>query len=113
MLMAGYISKIEVSGIETVAARKEILDLSKLIVFSLIYAQYGQASFTQMVSAEPVKRWNHANPFSVIDGKTQFKEGSVRNYLKEHENDVSEISEELLNPLTKNISEDTTLQEDE
>jgi hypothetical protein len=113
MLMAGFISKIEVSGIETVAARKEILDLSKLIVFSLLYVQYGEASFTQIISAEPVKRWNHANPFSVIDEKTQFKEGSVRNYLKEHENEVSEINEELLNPLAKNINEDPGLQEDE
>jgi hypothetical protein len=113
MLMAGYVSKIEVSGIETVAARKEIIDLSKLIVFSLLYAQYGQASFTQIVSAEPVKRWNHANPFSVIDEKTQFKEGSVRNYLKEHETELSEINGELLNPLTKNINEDGSLQEDE
>jgi hypothetical protein len=113
MLMAGYVSKIEVSGIETVAARKEILDLSKLIVFSLLYAQYGHASFTQIVSAEPVKRWNHANPFSVIDEKTQFREGSVRNYLKEHETELSEITGELLNPLTKNINEDTSLQEDE
>jgi hypothetical protein len=113
MLMAGYISKIEVSGIETVAARKEILDLSKLIVFSLLYAQYGDASFAQIVSAEPVKRWNHANPFSVIDGKTQFKEGSVRNYLKDYESELSEITGELLNPLNKTIAGDESLLEDE
>jgi hypothetical protein len=113
MLMAGYISKIEVSGIETVAARKEILDLSKLIVFSLLYARYGHASFTQAASAEVVKRWNHANPFSVIDEKTQFREGSVRDYLREHEDEVSEITGELLNPLNDSIARDETLLEDE
>ncbi|MDR0402604.1 MAG: hypothetical protein LBH35_03340 [Treponema sp.] len=113
MLMAGYISKIEVSGIETVAARKELIDLSKLIVFSLIYAQYGYASFAQVVSADPVKKWNHANPFSVIDEKTQFKEGSVRDYLKEHKDELSEITLELVNPLGDSIAGDESLLEDE
>ncbi|MDR1507551.1 MAG: hypothetical protein LBI67_10670 [Treponema sp.] len=113
MLMAGYISKIEVSGIETAANRAGVIDLSKLIIFSLLYGQYHHASLAGILSAEPVKRWNHTNPFSVIDEKTHFKEGSVRQYLKEHETELSEITKELLAPLNDNISRDETFLDDE
>jgi hypothetical protein len=113
MLMAGYISKIEVSGIEVVSSRKELIDLSKLIVFSILYDHYNHVSKTQILAAEPIKKWNHLNPFSVIDEKTQFPEGSADKYLKEHEAEISAIRGDLLKPVNENITKDETISPDE
>ena len=40
MIMLDYISKIEVSMSEFSAVRQDVMDLSKTIVFSLIYKQF-------------------------------------------------------------------------
>src|SRR5574344_1667008 len=40
MILLDYISKIEISMSEFVSARQEVMDLSKVIVYSLLYKQF-------------------------------------------------------------------------
>lgn len=40
LLLSGYVSLIEVSPPEFASSRQEIIDLSKLIVHSILYRQY-------------------------------------------------------------------------
>jgi hypothetical protein len=113
MIMADYISKIEVAGVEPVSSRAEIIDLSKLIIFSILYRTYSLVSLEQILAADPVKKWNHANPSQVIDEKTQFKEGEVQQYLQDNAEGLAEIQKEILEPVYKNITDDKTLLPDE
>jgi hypothetical protein len=104
MLFSDYVSKLEISGVEPVENRAEIIDLSKLIIFSLLYGKYNYESLSRVLSADIVKKWNRGNPYSIIDGKTQFKEGFLKQYLAEHSEELKEIRGDLLNPLNDNIS---------
>ena len=113
MIMMGYISKIEVSGVEPVESRSDIIELSKLIVFSILYRNYAEVSLEQLLASNPVKQWNHANPSLIIDEKTQFKEGLLQSYVEQNADELTEIQQELLNPIYKNIESDTALLADE
>jgi hypothetical protein len=113
MLIVDYISKIEVSGVDPVAGRKEIIDLSKLIVYGLLYRQHNIAVFTKILASEPVKKWNRTNPFMVLDAKTQFKEGFLELFLREHEDAIAALRKDVLKPIVASIEKNERLQRDE
>jgi hypothetical protein len=113
MVQADYISKIEVSGVEPVESRQDIIELSRLIVFGVLYRCYAETALEQVLGAEPVKQWNHSNPSLVIDEKTQFREGLLKSFLDRHEGELGDIQKELLDPVYRNIDEDESLRPDE
>jgi hypothetical protein len=106
MMLVNYISKLEISGVDPVACRGEIIDFSKLLVYGLIYRQFSIVSFSQLLASEPIKKWNRANPFNIIDGKTQFKEGFLRSFLQEYAQEAAALRRELLQPLHASIAKD-------
>ena len=113
MIMLDYISKVEVSGVEPVESRTDIIELSKLIVFSILFRNFADVSLEQLLASDPVKQWNHLNPSMVVDEKTQFKEGLLQSYIERHTEELKIIQNELLEPVFKNIDNDTALEEDE
>ncbi|MDR1306655.1 MAG: hypothetical protein LBK74_03675 [Treponema sp.] len=113
MVTAEYLSKIEVSGVEPVSNRAEIIDLTKLIIFSILYHNYTLASLERIQGMEAVKKWNHANPLEIIDEKTRFQEGSPANFMAAHAAELEEIQKELLEPVYRNINSEDALLEEE
>ena len=113
MVMMNYISKIEVSGVEPVESKTDIIELSKLIVSSILYRNFADVSLDQLLASEPVKQWNHLNPSMVIDEKTQFKDGLLETFIERHPDELGEVQQELLNPIFKIIDNDVSIEEDE
>ena len=113
MVMMNYISKIEVSGVEPVQSKTDIIELSKLIVSSILFRNFADVSLEQILASEPVKQWNHLNPSLVIDEKTQFKDGLLESFIERHPDELSEVQQELLDPIFKTIDNDTALEPDE
>jgi hypothetical protein len=109
LLLLDYISKIEFSGLDTATYRGDIVDLTKLIIYSLIYRQFIVVCFSRLVGTEPVKRWNRANPAEVIDEKTHFKNGFIQSFLRQNAQAVQTIRKELLGPLYQSITTDKAL----
>ena len=50
LLLSGYVSKLEISKSEFVSSRQEIMDLSKLIVYSVLYRQYDSFIFNELIN---------------------------------------------------------------
>ncbi|MCL1928433.1 MAG: hypothetical protein FWG07_06555 [Treponema sp.] len=113
MVMMNYISKIEVSGVEPVESRTDIIELSKLIVFSILFRNFADVSLGQLLASESLKQWNRLNPSMVIDEKTQFKEGMLESFIERQTEEMANIQNELLEPLFSNIENDTSLEKDE
>jgi hypothetical protein len=109
LLLLDYISKIEFSGLDISTYRKSIIDMTKLIVYSLFYRQFITTCFSRLVNSEPVKRWNRANPFMLFDEKTRFKGGYIPAFMQENAQAVKDIRRELLNPLFQAIMKDENL----
>ena len=49
MILLDYISKMEISMPEFVSHRQEVMDLSKLIVFSILYKQFDREIYSQII----------------------------------------------------------------
>lgn len=109
LLLIDYISKIEISKPEFVTSRQEVMDLSKLIVYSVLYRQYDAYIFNQILSSDVIKKWNRLNPANIIDEKTHINENFLRNVLKKNESIIYEAKQEILSPLYTFINKNTSL----
>ena len=81
MILLDYISKIEISMSEFVSSRQEVMDLSKVIVYSLLYKQFDREVYNALIQCECVKKHNRANPAKLIDNKTQMSDRQLRSTL--------------------------------
>jgi hypothetical protein len=113
MVLIDYISKFEISKSEFMSSRSEVMDLSKLIVYGMLYRQYDVAIFSHILGSDVIKRWNRANPGTIIDEKTRFKESFIEGLLKDNQKAISEIKTHILAPLYSYISKSSTLLPDE
>lgn len=109
LLLIDYISKIEISKPEFVSSRQETMDLSKLIVYSVLYRQYDAYIFNQILSSDVIKKWNRLNPANIIDEKTHINENFLRTVLKKNEKIIFEAKQEILSPLYTFINKNTSL----
>jgi hypothetical protein len=95
------------------STRQEIMDLAKLVVYSMLYRQYDAYVFARLLASDVIKKWNRLNPANIIDGKTKINDAFLQSVLKEKEKDILEIKQELLSPLYEQISKNPALQPEE
>jgi hypothetical protein len=109
MILVDYISKVEISKSEFMSTRQEIMDLSKLVVYSMLYRQYDAYIFARILASDVIKKWNRLNPANIIDDKTRINDAFLQNVLKEKEKDLLEIKQEILSPMYAYISKNSSL----
>ena len=109
MMLVDYISKVEISKSEFMSTRQEIMDLSKLVVYSMLYRQYDAYIFARVLASDVIKKWNRLNPANIIDDKTKINDGFLQSVLKEKEKDLLEIKQEILAPMYSYISKNSSL----
>ncbi|MBQ7612323.1 MAG: hypothetical protein IJU92_04540 [Spirochaetaceae bacterium] len=100
LLLAGYVSKLEISKPEFVSSRQEIMDLSKLIVYSVLYRQYDSFIFNELINSPVIKKWNRMNPANIIDDKTNINEKLLAKFLERSESSINETKRRIMEPLT-------------
>ena len=113
MVSIDYLSKIELSCIEFSSKRKEIMDLSKLLVYGILYKKFDYEIFSQFIKSPLIKKWNRINPSRVIDENSNFNELFLKNVMARNAGLISEIFKEILDPIILNIKEDLSLSPEE
>lgn len=103
MILLDYISKIEISMSEFVSLRQEVMDLSKVIVYSLLYKQYDRDVYSALIKCECVRKHNRANPSHLIDERTQMSERQLRSILSNKESIIQSTRKNILDPIWKAI----------
>jgi hypothetical protein len=109
MMLLDYISKIEISKSEFLSSRQEIMDLSKLIVYSVLYRQYDAYIFSRVLASDVIKKWNRLNPANIIDDKTKINDAFLQSVIKDKGKDLAEIKQQILAPMYAFISKNTAL----
>ncbi|MBP5402450.1 MAG: hypothetical protein J6Y36_04750 [Treponema sp.] len=103
MLLLEYVSKIEISMSEFVSKRQEVMDLSKLIVYSVLYKQFDREIFQAFIASDCVRRHNRANPAQLIDEKTNIGEIKLRQILSTKNGLIEQTRKAILAPIWKGI----------
>ena len=109
LLLMDHISKMEISMPEFASSKQEIMDLSKLIVYTLLYKQYDNYIFHQVLASDAIKKWNRLNPANIIDGKTNIREKYLRSILAKNEKFIDDTRHEILAPLYDFINKNASL----
>ncbi|MBO7637542.1 MAG: hypothetical protein J6S91_01055 [Treponema sp.] len=103
MILVDYVSKLEISMSEFVSKRQEIMDLSKVIVYSILYKQFDREIFAALIQCDCVRRHNRSNPGQLIDEKTNISDKQLRNHLAMKENIIQAARQSILEPVWKSI----------
>ncbi|MEE0886173.1 MAG: hypothetical protein UIB61_04645 [Treponema sp.] len=103
MLMLDYISKIEISMPEFVTSRQEVMDLSKIIVYSLLYKQFDRDIYTAIIQCDCVRKYNRAHASQLIDEKTKMSEKQLRSILISKDEVIGQTRSEILEPVWESI----------
>ena len=109
MMLVDYIAKVEVAKSEFMSSRQEIMDLSKLVVYSVLYRQYDSYIFSRVLASDVIKKWNRLNPANIIDDKTRINDSFLRSVIKDKEQDINEIKQQILAPMSNIISRNASL----
>ncbi len=113
MILVDYIVKVEISTCEFMKIRQEVMDIAKLITYSILYRQYDSYIFQRVLASDVIKNWNRKNPANIIDEKTKINDSFLQNVLKEKEKDIAEIKQAILAPMYSFISKNSSLLADE
>lgn len=113
MLLIDYITIMEISRPEFSSRRQDVLDLSKLITYGTLYRRFDELVFARILDSEVVRKWNKANPSSLIDRKTAVGEGFLQQALEKNKAVVSSIRQEMLRTLVGDVQANSDLQPEE
>lgn len=109
MMLIDYVSKVEISNSEFVTIRQEVMDLAKLITYTMLYRQYDAYIFQRVMGSELIKHWNRKNPANIIDDKTKINEAFLQGVVKEKERAIDEIKQSILAPMHAFIARNSSL----
>ena len=105
MILVDYISKIEISMSEFVSVRQEVMDLSKVIVYSVLYKQFDRQVFSKIIQCECVKKHNRSNPSQIIDERTRIADNHLRLHLAQKDAAIQASRKSILDSIWKSIME--------
>ena len=105
MILVNYISKIEISMSEFVSVRQEVMDLSKVVVYSLLYKQFDRQLFAELIQTDCVQKHNRKNPTQLIDERTKLSENQLRTSLAAKQSTINLSKKEILDPIWKSVME--------
>ena len=70
MIVADYVSRIEVVRTAFTVKRSEIMDTSKLIFYGILYKRFNTFVLSRILKTTFVAHWNRANPQKILDETT-------------------------------------------
>ena len=103
MILVDYISKIEISMPEFVSHRQDVMDLSKIIVYSILYQQFDKEIYEALIKCDCVRVHNRQNPRQLIDEQTRIPDAQLRKHLAIKDNVIQQCRQMILDPVWKSI----------
>ncbi|MBQ9495674.1 MAG: hypothetical protein IJR50_08560 [Treponema sp.] len=103
MILLDYISKIEISMTEFVSSRQEVMDLCKIVVYSLLYKQFDREIYKALVHCACVRKYNRSNPARLIDEETRISERQLKLTLGNQGELIEAQRKNILAPIWKSI----------
>lgn len=113
MIRIGYLSRLELNRPEFSSVRPDLMDLSKLVIFGLMYRQFDRVLFDMLIESPLIKDWNRNNPLNIIDNKTRINDSYLNDVLSRNADQFKSMRKAITAPLLDKIASDKSLQADE
>jgi hypothetical protein len=113
MILIDYIAKIDISVKEFASIRQEVMDICKLLTYSMLYRQFDAQVFQRILANEVVKNWNRRNPGNIIDEKTIINTTLHGMVQQDRDKMLASIKQSILAPMHAYISKSSKLMPEE
>lgn len=113
MMSIDYVSGVEISGCEFLSKRKDVLDISKLITFGVLYKQFNSETLSEILSSDMIVRWNRKNPTKTISERTRINEAVITEIKRRGNGILEDAYKNIITPIHVRIRHDTSLLEEE
>lgn len=107
LLLAGFVDKAEFPVRETAAVKNEITDLSRLVVFSMLYGRFSSSSLERAVDTDVIHKWNRQHPHRALDARNAAAGPELRSALAARQDLVERAKAEILDPVLADLSGDS------
>lgn len=96
MLSRNFLEKIEFASADPGRFVGAIGDLTKLIIYGLLYSRFESELERLIFDSDEVRRWNRANPARSIDERTHFNPDAVKQLLDSRAEELRPFTEGIL-----------------
>jgi hypothetical protein len=109
MINIDYIAAVEIARTEFSDKRREVIDLTKLIVYRILYRAFERETYRLLLASPLIKRWNRAHPSRIIDDSSLFNPAQMEGLLKSCAPELPEVSQDIQSALLAEIDADPAL----
>ena len=113
MISLDFISKIELSLAEFSSNSADIMSISKAIVYSKLFQQFGAVSLENILAADCIKKYNRANPRKIFDANTTIDTTTFNSIAITHATEKADIQKQILMQVTTRIASNSKYSEEE
>ncbi len=97
MIIADYVSRIELSRTAFTAKRSEIMDISKLIFYGILYRRFSKIITKRFTRSLFIESWNRSNPKNILDENSILNNTAIRNFPSLKKEMIDQIKENITN----------------
>ncbi|MFP4331176.1 MAG: hypothetical protein ACOCWS_00040 [Alkalispirochaetaceae bacterium] len=109
LLRLGFVRSIDVTLDEIVRFRKELIDISKLITYSMLYMQYEHEVYQELLRSSLVTQWNRKNAKHSIDHGSRIDRRRLVPWLEKREPELRELQERVMGRVDAALSTKSAL----
>jgi hypothetical protein len=109
MINIDYISAVEIARTEYSEKRREIIDLTKLIVYRILYRSFEEETYTLLMQSSMIRRWNRTHPTRIIDETSIFNYSQMESIFASCSGELPSVSEDIQSAVIREIDTDPKL----
>lgn len=113
MINIDYIAAVEIARTGYSEKRTEIIDLTKLIVYRILYRSFEEETYGLLMNSTLIKRWNRTHPTRIIDETSIFNPAQVEGLLASCSGELPSVSEDIQSAVIRDIDADPKLSMEE
>ncbi|MFA6508257.1 MAG: hypothetical protein WCT14_19295 [Treponemataceae bacterium] len=106
LLLSNFIDKAEFPVRSVAGVKNEITDLSRLVVFSLLYGRFNSSVLARVIDTDVIRRWNRQHPHRALDVRNAVSPPELRAAMEMRKEAVEHVKREIIDPLRQNLTND-------
>ena len=99
LMVQNCLHRIDISLDDIRSGRREVLDFTKLILFSLLYKQFRKEIFEMTINSSLIVQWNRQNPRKQIDSHSDQSLMRMENALLKRTDEINSYRQSMMNRL--------------
>ncbi len=104
LLHSGFVDKAEFPVREIAGVKSALSDLSRLIVYSMLFSRFKSAVIARAVNSDVIRRWNRVHPKQSLDAHNAVSPPELRKAMLARAENIEELKREIMASVQRSIA---------